>query len=120
MIQTELLADDGVAILKPEAPLTEADFHTVGAIVDPYIEKHGKLRGIMIQVDEFPGWKDFAAFTTHMRFIKDHHQHIAKVAAVSDSGFLTIAPDIARHFLSAEVKHFAASDVEVALAWLKS
>lgn len=39
----------------------------------------------MIQAGSFPGWESFAALVSHMRFVRDHHRSIGKVAAVSDS-----------------------------------
>jgi hypothetical protein len=53
-----------------------------------------------------------------LRFVKNHHQKIRKVAAVTDSGFLAIMPHIANHFVAAEVKHFEYRDKDRALAWL--
>jgi hypothetical protein len=74
----------------------------------------------MIDAESFPGWKDFAALLAHLRFVKDHHQKIEKFAAVSDSGFLTIAPTIASHFVQADVHHFSHADRNKALAWLRA
>ncbi|MFZ4702667.1 MAG: STAS/SEC14 domain-containing protein [Candidatus Methylumidiphilus sp.] len=58
----------------------------------------------------FPGWSDFAALLSHLKFVKNHQQHIAKVAAVTDSGFLSIMPSIASHFVHAQVRHFDYGD----------
>ncbi|MFQ5964789.1 MAG: STAS/SEC14 domain-containing protein [Candidatus Scalinduaceae bacterium] len=53
-----------------------------------------------------------------MRFIKDHHKQIARVAAVVDGKLLNIVPEIVNHFVSAEVKHFDYEDIEVAKKWI--
>jgi hypothetical protein len=73
---------------------------------------------LLIEAESFPGWHDFSALLSHLRFVKEHHQKIRKVAAVTDSGFLTILPKVAGHFLKAEVKHFPYHDKAAALAWL--
>ena len=86
--------------------------------MDPYIEAQGKLNGLLISAKLFPGWKDFAALVSHLRFVKNHHQKIKKVTAVTDSGFLSIMPDIANHFVDAEVKYFDYGDKDRALDWL--
>ncbi|MDH3514889.1 MAG: STAS/SEC14 domain-containing protein, partial [Gammaproteobacteria bacterium] len=78
------------------------------------------LNGLMIHAKSFPGWHDFAAMVTHFNFVKNHHQRIAKVAAVTDSGFLAILPSIAKHFVHADVCHFDYGDKEKALKWLSS
>ncbi|QEG37013.1 SpoIIAA family protein [Bythopirellula goksoeyrii] len=120
MVNAELLEQDGILVIKPEAPLAEEDFKSIGSLVDPYIEKHGKLNGILIQAENFPGWQNFASFVSHIKFIHDHHKTVAKIAAVSDSKFLEIAPNIASHFVKAEVKHFPAGEYEAAMEWLKA
>ncbi|TFH23424.1 MAG: STAS/SEC14 domain-containing protein [Myxococcales bacterium] len=78
--------------MKPAEPLEAGDFETLAREIDPYLEKQGELRGLMIETESFPGWNDFAAVLSHLRFIRDHHQRIRKVAAVTDSAFASIAP----------------------------
>jgi hypothetical protein len=118
MIAHELLRDKGILIVKPEGPLEKTDFETLAREVDPYIEAQGKLNGLLISAKLFPGWKNFAALVSHLRFVKNHHQKIKKVAAVTDSGFLSIMPHIATHFVDAEVQHFEYRDKDHALEWL--
>ena len=55
MIHSELLADQAVLVLTPAGPLTAADFTRIAAMVDPYIEQHGKLKGLLIHASSFPG-----------------------------------------------------------------
>lgn len=120
MIHHELLQDDGIMIVTPEGRLESTDFEALGRTVDPYIEEHGKLKGLMIYVESFPGWSDFAALLSHIRFVKNHQQNIDKVAAVTDSGFLSIMPQVANHFVKATVKHFDYNQKDTALDWLKN
>jgi hypothetical protein len=119
MVNYELLRDEGILIIRPQASLEAADFQKIAEEVDPYIEANGKLRGVMIDAESFPGWKDFAALVAHLKFVKGHHRNVEKIAAVSDSSFLAIAPKIASHFVQADVRHFAHSQREEALAWLR-
>ena len=118
MLDVQLLHDQGVAVITPEGKLEASDFERVARDIDPFIEKHGTLNGLMIYAASFPGWEDFAALVSHIRFIKDHHRNIRRVAAVSDNEFLKIAPMIAKHFVSAEIRHFPFSERANALAWL--
>lgn len=120
MVNYELLRADGILIIRPEASLEAADFQRIANEVDLYIEANGKLHGVMIDARSFPGWKDFAALVAHLKFVKDHHRKIEKIAAVSDSTFLSIAPKIASHFVQADVRHFAHSQKDEALNWLKA
>lgn len=120
MIQHELLRERGILTLEPKGPLQAADFSTLAAVVDPYIEQHGDLKGLLIAAPAFPGWDDFAALVSHLRFVRDHHRRIRRIAVVSDSAVLSVAPKIAKHFVSAEIRTFDAADQAAALAWLES
>lgn len=119
MVDYELREADGILVLRPRDSLEAADFQRIAEAVDPFIEAHGKLHGVMIDAPSFPGWKNFAALLAHLKFVKEHHRKIEKIAAVSDSTFLSIAPNIASHFVQAEVRHFANSQSQQALQWLR-
>ena len=120
MLTHELLRDKGILLIRPEGPIQPGDFESVARVVDPYIEQMGGLRGVMIEAASFPGWDSFAALVSHLRFVRDHHRVIAKIAAVSDSAILSIAPHIAKHFVKAEFRHFHAHERAAALAWLEA
>ena len=118
MIKSELLKDEGILIVTPEGPLASSDFEMLTRKVDPYIEEQGGLNGLMIYTESFPGWQDFSSLISHLSFVREHERNIAKVAAVTDSGFLSIMPRIVDHFVQAEVRHFDYADKAKALAWL--
>jgi hypothetical protein len=69
----------------------------------------------MIYSKSFPGWSDFAALIGHLKFVKEHHRRIAKIAAVTDSGFLSIIPHITKHLIDAQIIHFDYRDKQDAL-----
>jgi len=120
MIKSELLKDKGVLIVSPAGALAASDFEHLAQEVDPYIEQNGALHGLMVYAESFPGWADFSALLSHLKFVKDHQSKIEKVAAVSDSGFLRVMPSVASHFVKAQVKHFNYNDKDKALEWLAS
>jgi hypothetical protein len=115
----ELRQEQGILVIKPEGPLRAEDFTALAGTVDPYIEQHGELKGLMIDAPSFPGWENFAALLSHLRFVRDHHRKIRRIAVVSDSALLTVGPKIAKHFVSAEVRPFGTADRAAALAWLE-
>ena len=119
MLEFHINPADHILRLEPSGPLQASDFQVLSGEVDPYIAQHGALKGLLIHTPTFPGWSDFAAFLSHIRFVKAHHRHIKRIAAVTDSGVLSILPQIAGHFISAEVRHFDYADQEAALSWLK-
>lgn len=120
MIELKFDEDAGIAVVIPSAPLAKQDFISLAEKIDPYIEKEGMLNGLIIHVESFPGWEDFGALISHLKFVREHHRKIQKVAAVSESSFLSVMPKIADHFVSAEVRHFPYSDLSKARSWVKS
>ena len=120
MVEHELLRDEGILIIRPKGRLEAADFVALAGEIDPYIEANGKLHGLLLDAEAFPGWADFAALVAHLKFVRDHHHKIRRVAVVSDSTFLTVAPRFASHFVRATVRHFFESHREAALAWLRA
>jgi SpoIIAA-like len=120
MMDFELLQDQRILILTPAGPLQKADFENLAKAVDPFIASKGKLVGLMICAEAFPGWDSFGALVSHLKFVADHHRKIDRIAAVTDSEFLKIMPRIAEHFVQAEIKHFEFKDKDRALAWLEA
>jgi hypothetical protein len=118
MIDAKLLRSDGILVVAPAGKLERVDFERLSLLVDPYIEDHGGLRGLLIDAESFPGWEDFGGLLSHMRFAQSHEAAIDRVAAVSDNRFLAILPRVADHFSTAEVRHFEYRDRDKALAWL--
>jgi stage II sporulation SpoAA-like protein len=57
---------------------------------------------------------------SHLKFVRDHHRQVARVAAVTDSEFLRILPHIAKNFVSAQVRQFSSDEKTEALAWLEA
>jgi hypothetical protein len=120
MLHHELLGERGILVLKPDGALRAEDFSALAAAVDPWIEQHGDLKGLLIDAPSFPSWDNFAALVSHLRFVRDHHQKIRRIAVVSDNAFLSVAPKIASQFLHAQLRAFDAADRVAALAWLES
>ena len=119
MLTFDLLRDRGVLVVRPAAPLQAEDFRSLAATVDPYITERGQLDGLLIEAPSFPGWDSFGVFVEHLRFVRDHHRSIKRVAAVTDSGFLKVMPRIAEHFAHPEIKVFDSAANARALDWLE-
>lgn len=117
-LQFELLTEPGVLVLEPRGELEAGDFERLSAAVDPYLESGAGLRGLMIVAKHFPGWDDFAALTSHMRFVKDHQKKIRRIAIVSSDRLLSVVPRVASKFLSAEVRSFPTDERDQALLWV--
>lgn len=120
MLQINFDQAEGIVIVTPSAPLDKKDFEHLAAKIDPYIKKEGKLKGLIIQIESFPGWENFAGLLAHLKFTGDHHRKIEKVAAVSDGKIISIMPRIVDHFVDAQVKYFPYQYLEDAISWVKS
>jgi hypothetical protein len=120
MMSFELVRDKGILVIKPQGALEANDFHRLAQAVDPYLTEQGALSGLLIEAPSFPGWESFAALIEHFKFVQDHHRKIHRVAAVTDSSFLKVAPKIAAHFVQPEIKVFSSDERARALAWLEA
>ena len=65
------------------------------------------MNGIIIVTQRFPGWEDFYGMIEHMRFVRNNHRKIAKVALVTDSKIADVAESLGKHFVKASIKHFS-------------
>ena len=120
MIRVELLPDKGILIITPQGALSADDFRKVAAVADPYIAEKGQLTGLMIRASSFPGWDSFASLVEHLKFVRDHHRSIARVAAVTDSGFIKVARAVAQHLAQPDIRQFPQDQEARALAWLET
>jgi hypothetical protein len=118
MISYELDENAGVLTVRPEGKLKTQDYLTISEVVDPFIEEKGKLNGIVIVTEKFPGWEDFKGMIEHMKFVRNHHRKIAKVAIVTNSKIADVAESLGKHFVKADIKHFSFKKIESAKRWI--
>jgi len=110
--------EHAIAILEPEERLTKEDFDKAVKEIDPFIEAHGKLNGVIIETEKFPGWEDFAALSRHFVFVKNHHKKIRKLAFVTNSVVGTFAEKVSSHFVEAEIRTFPYDEMDAAREWI--
>jgi hypothetical protein len=118
MITYDLDKSTGVLTIRPKGKLEAQDFQGLSQIVDPFIEEKGKLNGVIIVTEKFPGWKNIDGMIEHMKFVRSHLAGIAKVALVTDTKIAGFAELLGKHFVKASIKHFPASDIESAKDWI--
>ena len=120
MINYHIMEAEGILVLEPKSALSANDFRDLTVSVDTYLAEHQSLHGMLIHAQNFPGWESFAGLSAHLKFVREHHRKIERIALVTDSPLGTVAPELAKHFVSAEIRRFAYSEFEEALLWLKS
>lgn len=116
-LEHRLLEEAGVLVVEPHGRLSVEDFDAIGATVDPWIESGRTLRGIVVHAREFPGWETIGSFFRHVRFVRDHHRKVRRVAVAVDGKLAKLAPALVESFVGAEVQHFGFDDFERAIAW---
>jgi SpoIIAA-like len=118
MIEHTLDTEQSILYLRPKSALAQADFEQLARTVDPYIAQTGDLAGLIIETPAFPGWEGLGAMVAHFRFVRDHHKRIKRIGLVTDSALGDVAERLASHFVSAEIRHFAARELEAAKQWV--
>lgn len=118
MLDSTLDAANSILYLRPKGALTKEDFAGLAKTVDPHIEKTGGLAGLILEAAKFPGWDSLGALAAHLRFVRDHHKRVKKIAIVTDSAMGGAGEKLANHFVAAEIKHFPAGQLEAAKRWV--
>lgn len=119
MIKHHIMETEGILVLEPISALSAEDFRDLTSSVDTYLAEHPTLHGMLIHAQQFPGWESFTGLAAHLKFVREHHKRIEHIALVTDSPLGEVAPALAKHFVSAEIRRFAYSEFEEALLWLK-
>ncbi|WP_232478770.1 SpoIIAA family protein [Roseomonas rosulenta] len=118
MLVMELLRDRGIVVLEPDGPLAAGDFDRLAALVDPYLEEVGELRGLIIDTRSFPGWDGLEGLLAHGRFVRGHAARVKRVAIVTDSDLAGMLARVAGAILPPEIRRFDSGQLEQAHAWI--
>src|ERR1700750_883654 len=114
MIEYDLDTEHSILHVQPKSALEQDDFVKLAEAGDPQIEATGGLSGLIIETPGFPGWQSLGAMVDQFRFVRDHHKRIKRVGVVTDSHLGDVAEHLTSHFVSAEIKHFPAGQIEAA------
>jgi len=120
MLAYHLNESTGIVELRPRGRLEARDFASLALTVDGYLEDHGKLRGVVVELDHFPGWDDWDAVAAHLRFLRQHMPRVERVALVTDNPWLEPLPEVLNLITPLEVRRFATERRGEAFAWVAS
>jgi SpoIIAA-like len=112
-----LISDLGVIVVEMAEPLRALDFDALTLTADAWIAGHGELQGLVIHAKAFPGWENLGTLVRHMRFIRDHHKRVSKVAISAETWMSGFVPKLTEHFVRASVMSFGYRDLENAIQW---
>jgi len=114
------MTEDGILIARPKGPLGKEDFSQIETMVDPWIKAHGQLRGLVICVSKFPGWKNRDGFIHHIAFIRTHQKKIKRIAIATDGILPKVISHVISCFLKPEIKQFPFDQVTQAIQWVRN
>jgi hypothetical protein len=90
----------------------------LSAAVDEWIDStHQPLHGIVVHAKTFPGWENLGSFLRHVRFVRNHHRNVKRVAMSTDTALAGIAGTLVDHFTEATVKRNDYEDFDCAIDW---
>jgi hypothetical protein len=118
-VSHRLSLEDGVVVIDVKQMLHAYDFDALVLAVDTWLESGGKLRGLVLHAHDYTGWENLSSFFRHLRFVKDQHTQLERVALAGDRGVTGLAPQLGEHFVSARIRTFDYDAVEAAVAWVR-
>ena len=118
MVEYNLDTEHSIPHVQPKSAIENDDFVKLAKAVDPHIEATGGLTGLIIEAPSFHGWKSFGSMVNQFRFVRDHHKRIQRMGVVTDSALGDVAEHLTSHFVSAEIKHFPAGQIDAARQWI--
>jgi hypothetical protein len=118
MLAYHLNPQTGIVELRPRGPLEAQDFASLALTMDDYIEDHGRLRGVLLELDRFPGFDDWEAVAAQLRFVRSLLPKIERVALVTTNPWLEPLPDVLRLVTPLEVRRFTPEARGDAFAWI--
>jgi hypothetical protein len=117
MLNIEIKDRANIVIVTPDGAITAADIDRMTEEINNYINNHDRVPNLVIHTMSIPYWSNFKAMEKHLKFVKNHHQIVKKVAIVSDSKLLWLAKTIVDRFTGANVRRFTEEALDDAVAW---
>ena len=120
MLYTKIDNSKKVAVLEADSPLTKADFANSTKLFREYTSKNGRLRGLIIYTEVFPGWGSIGDFPYHMRYAMEHKEKAERVAFVTNSLWVILVRPFGRLLTGTKTRVFSYSEFSNAEEWVLS
>jgi hypothetical protein len=115
MLNYELDRAQSILIVKPVGPLESRDFEKLVGEVDPYISEKGQLNGLMSLRQILSGMGEFRSLPIAYEIRQEPSSENQKDRGRNRKWFSSIMPQVANHFVQAEIRHFDYDDKDAAL-----
>ncbi|MCE3554638.1 STAS/SEC14 domain-containing protein [Pseudonocardia sp. RS11V-5] len=116
-IQVALDETTGVATAEVSEALRIEDFESLAAAVDPWMARHGELRGLVLHVRSVPGWTSLGSVVRHVQFVVGHQGKIGRVALATDIPVAPAVASVAGYVVHPQVHVFPYADLAAAQVW---
>jgi len=97
--------------------ITKEDYRRLSEEVAAVVDREGAL-GLLIDLERFEG-ESPRAWAADLKFGKDFHREIARMAIVGDRSWERLLAAAADPFYARESRYFHTADREAAWAWLR-
>ena len=101
---------------KLSGKLHDQDYKMFVPMVDAELAREGKVN-VLAQLHDFHGW-DMHALWDDIKFSTTHCTKIKRIAIVGDKAWEKWMAAVCKPFTMAKVRHFDATGIEAAKAWL--
>jgi hypothetical protein len=112
-----VLPESGVIVVELTEPLRAQDFDALAATADSWLATHDEVPGVVLHARAFPGWENIGGLLRHVRFVRDHHRALRRVALAADTRLADLLPRLIEHFVKAEIRHFGYDELDDAIVW---
>lgn len=119
-VTARLVADRGVVVVEAAGPLRVEDVQALAAVVDPWLDAHPDLPGLVVRAPHFPGWATLGALLRHIGFVGTHHRRVGRLAVVVGGRLAPQVAGLAGRIVHPQVRSFAPDDLDAAVAWAGS
>ena len=120
MLKIDIRTRENIAIITPEGRISSDQIDALAQQVNDYINEFDQVPNLVLLTKSVPYWQDFNALKNHLKFVRDHHNLVSKVAIVSDSKLLWLAKSVVDHFVTAKVRRFNEDAMDDAIAWAQT
>jgi hypothetical protein len=117
MLKVDIKDQANIVVLTPDGAIHAQDIDKMATEVNRYIDEHDRVPNLVIFAKSLPHWANFEALRKHLKFVRNHHEIVKKVALVSDSKLLWLAKILVSRFVGAKVRRFPEEAFDDALAW---
>lgn len=117
MLNVDIKDRANIVVVTPDGPIKAADIANMAEQINGYINEHDRVPNLVIYAKTVPHWANFEALGKHLKFVRNHHEIVKKVALVSDSKLLWLAKIFVSRFIGAKVRRFTEEAYDDAVAW---